>query len=203
MMGSDYTFIYERTSTRRIITLFFFLLGFIVLGTLFLSLDIPLASIASVPAINQTYHFFEKDVVALNPLGIFYITVAGDLFFNPIPPELFFYAALVKGVSPWLLLIASFAGIILANTFNYVVGRRFSLFFMYFMSKKNVYKVRRYVNRYGAYAVVIFNILPLPAPLLTFALGMARYNPWRLFTALVIGSVIKYAIMLGFHYAVF
>ncbi len=202
-MGSDYAFIYERAFSRRIITIASFAVIILALAVFVFSMRSSLSTVFSLPYVNETYHFFEQDVRALNPLGIFYITFFGDLFFNPIPPELFFYAALLKNNAPWLLTIASFAGIILANIVNYVVGRRCSLFFMYFMSKKNVYKVRRYVNRYGAYAVVIFNILPLPAPLLTFALGMARYNKWRLFTALIIGSIVKHALIFGFHYAVF
>jgi membrane protein YqaA with SNARE-associated domain len=104
---------------------------------------------------------------------------------------------LLKGAPHIPVAVAALVGAMLAHIVNYLVGRRFSAFFIHLASKKGLYKTRRAVNRYGGYAVLLFNILPLPAPLLTFALGIARYKVSRLFILLFIGNVIKHAAIVG------
>ena len=196
-MSKEYAFIYEQTHYRRTLIILITFAVIFALFLLFLTYKAQLYDeIKSIPVIGYIVNSLEEDITELNVGGIFYITFLADLFFNPIPPELFLYGALNRGVSPALLFIASIAGLFLAHIANYVIGRRFSVFFIHFASKKGLYKIRRKVNRYGAYAVFIFNLLPLPAPLLTFALGITRYNYYRLFSLLLLGNVIKYAILI-------
>ncbi len=73
---------------------------------------------------------------------------------------------------------------------------------MHIASKKKVYDTRRFVNKYGALGIFLFNFLPFPAPLLTFALGIARYNFTRLFVLTLVGKLAKYIVLI-IIYAVF
>ena len=197
-MLDENAFIYEESRYRKIFTVLIFACVLVLAGfVLATNWSVFSAFVGSSPLASKILNFFYDDIEQFNTLGIFYITFLGDLFFNPLPPELFFYNALIKGTSPILLLFAaSMVGMLLANIVNYFLGRKFSVFFLYFVSKKNLYRVRRKVNRYGGYAVLVFNIFPLPAPLLTFGLGITRYNHSRLFMMLIIGNVIKYGFLI-------
>ena len=192
-----YNFVYEEPRYKR---------AFAIIGTVFILALIVIVVLTnrtnlsefvhSSPVVEKSVGFFQQDIIKLNTRGIFYVTFLGDLFFNPLPAEIFFYDAIIKGNSPILFLfIAAIIGAFLSHLINYILGRKFSIFFMYFVSKKSLYKVRAKVNRYGAYAVLFCNILPLPSPLLTFGLGVTRYNSSRLFIMLMIGNIIKYGFL--------
>ena len=68
---------------------------------------------------------------------------------------------------------------------------------MNFISKKKVYETRRFINRFGGYGVFLSNLSPLPAEILTFALGITKYNVYRLYTLQILGTVIKYVAIVG------
>ena len=116
----------------------------------------------------------------------------------PLSQELFFYYGISKGSPIFLSLLMINAGFLLAQFVNYELGKKLNRFFLYFMSKKKLYKTRRFINKRGWVGVFLFNLLPLPAPLLTFALGITKYNIYRLFFFMVLGNIIKYAVMIGF-----
>ena len=66
---------------------------------------------------------------------------------------------------------------------------------MHLVSKKKVYQARRFINKYGAWGVLISNLSPFPSEILTFALGLAKYNVYRLFTLMMIGNIVKYSVI--------
>ena len=68
-----------------------------------------------------------------------------------------------------------------------------------FVSKGKLYKTRRLVNKYGAFGIFVFNLIPSPAPLLTFGLALTRYNFKRLFLWTFIGKCLKYLIIIAFY----
>ncbi len=198
-MAEAYDFIYEHRSWHRVLVVFG-TMAFIVFCVLMVanyghSLG---GFIHQIPFLDNVIDGVQSDITLLNARGVFYVTFLGDLFFNPIPPEVYFYGALLKGAPHIPLTVAALAGVLLAHVVNYLIGRRFSVFFIHLASKKSLYKTRRAVNRYGGYAVLFFNILPLPSPLLTFALGIARYKVSRLFILLFIGNVIKHVAVVAF-----
>jgi uncharacterized membrane protein YdjX (TVP38/TMEM64 family) len=83
-----------------------------------------------------------------------------------------------------------------AMAFNYFVGSKLFFIVRDLVPKKRMYKIRRWVNRYGASMVFIFNLVPiLPGSLLTFALGITRYDFTRLFMFLILGSSLKLLIV--------
>lgn len=142
------------------------------------------------------------EIHSLSSVGLFYAGFVGGLFFVPIPQEAFFYWGLLKGNSIVLSLIFINAGFLLSQVVNYFVGWKLNKVVIHLVSKKSLYKSRRFVNRYGGLGVLVFNTLPLPAPLLTFGLGIARYNVYRLFLYMIIGTAIKYAAIIGFFFLV-
>ena len=133
-----------------------------------------------------------------SPFSLLVIGFFGGLFFFPLPQELF-YAVAVKNGGPWFpLLLGVLSGFVLANVVNYVIGWKLNSLVVPLVSPSKLYGIRRWVGRYGAWAVLVINILPVPSPLLTFALGIMRYNTTRLFLLLTVGNIIKFLIIAGF-----
>ncbi|MDO8467485.1 MAG: VTT domain-containing protein [Nanoarchaeota archaeon] len=137
------------------------------------------------------------DVINTTPIGLFYLHFIGGIFFVPSADELIFYYGLIEGNPPILSFLAALIGFLLAQILNYFIGLKTSSFILNIVSKKKVYKTRRFVNKYGAYGIFIFNVLPLPSPLLTFALGLAKYNFKRLFLITILAKSIEYGILIA------
>ncbi|MFT4310655.1 MAG: hypothetical protein ACMXYC_03410 [Candidatus Woesearchaeota archaeon] len=136
-----------------------------------------------------------------NTMEVFYISLIGYLFFIPLPiVELLFYRGLLAGNPVVLSTVLVFLAIFISQVFNYVVGMYLSPFFIHFINKKTLYKVRRWVNTYGVYGIVILNALPLPSPILTFSLGIIHANTLRLFFYIFVGATIKYGTIILFYF---
>ena len=132
--------------------------------------------------------------------GLFYTNLVGGIFFVPSPDELIFYYALTIRKSYFLTLIGSLAGYMLAQVINYFLGKKASGIILNLMSKKKVYSARRLASKYGAWGIFLFNFLPfLPAPVLSFALGIAKYNFKRLFILTLLGKLAIYLVVMLIH----
>ncbi|MBS3094379.1 VTT domain-containing protein [Candidatus Pacearchaeota archaeon] len=157
---------------------------------------------SNIPFIESIKSVVIEEVKALTPTGLFYTGFAGGLFFIPLPQEIFFYYGLLKGNSMFLSLLTVNAGYLLSQVVNYYLGSRLNKFFLHIVSKRKLYKVRRFINKQGGKGVFIFNFLPLPAPVLTFGLGIAKYNIYRLFFYTILGTALKYALIILFFFIV-
>src|SRR3989344_8595444 len=156
----------------------------------------------SFPQLNSIKEVISNEINNLTPAGLFFVGFSGSLFFVPIAQEIFFYYSLIKGNSILVSFITINAGFFLAQIVNYFLGSKLNKFFFSFISKRKLYKARRFINKHGGIGVFLFNFLPLPAPLLTFALGIARYNIYRLLFYTLLGTALKYAVMILFYLAV-
>lgn len=144
--------------------------------------------------------WFYAEVYEFSMVGLFLAGFVGGLFFIPLPQEIFFYYGLLKGNPVLLSFIFVNLGYFFSQALNYFIGLRLSGFFIYLASRKKVYRARRFVNKYGSWGVFVFNVLPLPAPVLTFALGVTKYNVYRLFFFTFLGTFIKYSVVIIFFY---
>lgn len=130
---------------------------------------------------------------SITPLTLFYSGAVSGLFFVPVPLEIAYLSGVGAGSPVVASTFAVVGGFIIGNLISYVIGWKLSRAVMHLISAKKLYGLRRKVNRYGNYAVFLVNVLPGPAPQLTFGLGMARYNISRLFFWLVLGNVVKFS----------
>ena len=116
----------------------------------------------------------------------------------PSADELVFYYGLLNGNPLLFSYVAALTGYMLAQILNYFVGFKMSNLMLHLVSKKKVYKTKRWINKHGAYGIFIFNAVPIfPAPLLTFALGVTRYNFKRLFIITAIAKILEYLALIG------
>ena len=199
MEKGDYKFIIENSNKHKIRMFFIAVVSIVVI----LGLGI---------AIFNTFKGFSKDglyygaikglilgqIDSFTSAGLFYAGFGSSLFFIPLYEELFFYWGISKGTPILLAALMINAGFLLAQIFNYYMGRKISKPILYFVSKKKIYKVRRFVDKHGAWGVFFINLLFLPAPLLTFALGITKYNVYRLFFFMILGATLKFAAMIVF-----
>ncbi len=189
----------ETPNRHKLAVLFINILAlFLIAVIIFLIFSDALDHYGFVTSLRSSIYYHMSNFTAL---GMFYIGLIGALFFVPIPQEIPYYYSLLKGNNIALMTVLVNAGFLLAQVVNYTVGRQLHGFFMHIVSKRKVYKVRRFINNYGAKGILVFNILPLPAPLLTFGLGIARYNVKRLFFWMIIGLIIKHMIIISFFLA--
>lgn len=142
--------------------------------------------------------FFERDIKNATPIGLFYMSFVGNLLFIPLPFEIPFFIGLTKGNDFLLSFFLVIAGLIPSLAIDYIIGKKISRFVFTFMSTKKIYKAKRWVNKFGAYAIFVFNLFPLPSNELTFALGIAKYNITRMFVFTLLGTVIKMVAIWGF-----
>lgn len=197
----NYDFIYESRNYKKIGSIIASLIILVLLaGAVLYYLVFSKGTYFSLIFLDNLGDFIKEDFANPSPLGIFYAGFIGSLFFIPLPQEIFLVSALIAGTSMYIAFIAIFIGTIAGNVFNYYAGTKLSPFFIHLTSTRQLYKLRRLVNRFGVYAIFLFNLLPLPAPLLTFGLGITKYNSKKLFFALVLGSAFKYAVIVALFY---
>ena len=153
--------------------------------------------IQTIPILHRIITSLKYNILNVTPIGLFYEHFIGGIFFVPSADELIFYYGLIHGNPPLFSFFAAVGGYMLAQILNYLLGYKISNFMLHFVSKKKVYKTKRWINKYGVYGIFVFNALPLPAPLLIFALGVTKYNFKRLFIITLIAKILEYLVLIG------
>jgi len=128
-------------------------------------------------------------------LGVFYAGAVGGLFLVSIPMEILFIKFLKIGHPFLIMLLFYIIGIFIAYSINYFIGLKLSKFSKKLISPKKFYKIKGLTNKYGALAVFVFNVLPLPSQILSVILGVFRYNKTRFYIFFLSGQIIKYIII--------
>lgn len=183
------TFVFETYDQRNRRLLALLVLGVIVLSGIAFSVQ-HIAQGGALPNFQAW---------KITPVSLFFMAAIGGLFFFPVPIEAIFFAGLRAGNDATFSLTAVLTGFILGNIVSYLIGWKLSRTFMSVMPAKKLHAVRKYVMKWGAPAVFILNALPMPSPLLTFGLGIARYNVARLFTLLLAGNLVKFTFIIWFN----
>lgn len=203
-MKDDFHFVSEISNhRRRKIALITFVVLIVLIGLFVAFASTIWTFFFQFESFSSLREVIMHEVTDLTLAGLFYIGFVGGLFFVPFPQEVSFFYSLFKGNSIIFSFIMVNAGYLLAQAVNYFIGNKLSKPFMALVSKKKLFKARRFINKYGAKGVFLFNFLPFPAPLLTFALGITRYNIYRLFFYTLLGIFLKYAFIVGFYLLVY
>lgn len=196
----DFEFITETPRGEKIrafIIVWTIVLVLVVLGTLASAHWYSL--VTYIPFLSTFAEIIRNDITHVTLSGVFYAHFIGGLFFVPSPDEIIFYYALLKGNNLALTLAVALTGYMLAQGLNYMLGLKLSKPLLALVSKEKVYRTRRLANKYGAWSVFLANVTPLPAPLLIFALGLAKYNFSRIVILTLAGKVVKYGVIIGFY----
>lgn len=188
-MSDEFIYQTSRKKRFRVLGLVFFIL--LAIGLLYYVYR--LLGVAF-PDILNVQDFIVHNVYNVTELGLFLMGFLGSLFFIPLPIDFLFFKGLTNGANPTVALVLVLIGSIIGNIIDYFLGASLSQYARYLVSVKKLYAAKRWVNKYGAWAIFFFNLTPLPGSLLTFAVGITRYNIYRLFLFFILALICKFGV---------
>jgi membrane protein YqaA with SNARE-associated domain len=131
--------------------------------------------------------------------GLFIACFLVSTIFIPFTLELFFPPLIAVGVNPVHILLVAVSGSMLGVWLNYLLGYYGVKLIHNRISKQDLDKAKRIMDRYGWFGLFLVMVLPLPLPTdpLTVLCGMSRMNPIEFTIASAVGKLIKYGISIG------
>lgn len=153
------------------------------------------SDIIVIQIINSSITHLINNVKDGTLLGSFYASLVGGLFFILMPMEIAFINFLKSGNNPVFLIILYNLGFVVSFTINYYIGMKLAGLSKKIITPKKFYKIKSSINKYGALAIFLFNVLPFPAQPLSAILGVFRYNKARFYFFFILGQTIKYTII--------
>ena len=122
--------------------------------------------------------------------------LAGSFF--PFSSEAVMLALMAMGVNPWQLILYGTAGNVLGSAFNYCIGRlgKEEWFEKYLHVKpEQMDKARAFMKGRGAW-MGCFAFIPILGPAITILLGLMMANVVITFTAITLGKVARYIVLI-------
>lgn len=190
------SFIYETSNNRLQRYIAVSILAFVIIAGIMIAVfNIRLAQ--EHPLATPWYSRYVPDLIHnITPLKLFIFCMLSTMIFFQIPAELAFYFGVNEGNSMVFFIFVAVAGSMVGHIISYLVGLKLSNQIRYLLSAKTFFSVRRKVNRWGGYAVLLLNVLPAtPSDVLTVGLGTVRYDKKRLFSLIAIGNIIKFTVI--------
>jgi membrane protein DedA with SNARE-associated domain len=125
------------------------------------------------------------------------IHFAGYLFFLLMPVEALVPIYQSEGHSPALLLVLAVTTALVAQAIDYSIGRAVSdPVIQDLIGERRYLRFRGTIERWGGFAIFIFNVFPLSSPNMLFVAGITRYNPGKAFLYSFVGLAVKYSAIL-------
>ncbi|MCC5815391.1 MAG: VTT domain-containing protein [Leptospira sp.] len=165
----------------------------VILGILFYLL--PMETLFKDTLLGDIFNYFLSQFTSRTLFGVYLTSLFGGLFFLMFPLELYFFAMLQEVQDPEYYLIIYFMGVFSAQTLNYWLGLRAYRICKIIIPPQKFYKMKGSLNRWGVWMILFMNMLPLPSPVFSTALGAFRYNFRRFLVFMGIGSFILYLSM--------
>ncbi len=188
-------FIYETSNNRvqRLIALCALVL-LVAAGVAVLVTNIHIGN--DTPVGDRWYVRYVPDLVHdITPLRLLVVSALGTLLFVPIPVEVAFLFSVGQGHPLALCVAIAVLGVVLGNVVNYALGRKLSRYVLCVLSAKRFFEMRRQMNRWGPYAILVLGLMPIGSDILTFGLGTIRYNTHRLFAWIAVAALVKFTFL--------
>ncbi len=123
---------------------------------------------------------------------------AGYLFFLLMPVEVLVPYYLNAGHSAPAIFLLAVGTAIIAQLFDYFVGSLASNRIIHgLVGAKRYHKAENSIRRYGVWAILVFNMLPLSSPIIVLFAGMLQMRWWRVMGYSLAGLAIKYAVLVA------
>ncbi len=137
-----------------------------------------------------------KGVVAEHGLpGLFVVMVIGSSPI-PIPVEILALLAVSLGASPFYIALFSSIGATIGGLVSYYVGKGImDLTGLKERQRGNVERAKDWLDNYGAPAVLLFALVPLPYDAIALVAGGARMKRRKFVTATFLGRALRYAFL--------
>ncbi|KAA0560633.1 DedA family protein [Bacillus sp. CH30_1T] len=142
---------------------------------------------------SELLHAFEAWLLDYGVWGLILVSFADSSFF-PIPPDVILIPLAIANPDSALLYalyttIASVTGALLGWWIGKKLGRPI---LVYFFSEKRIQKVEEYFNKYGAMALLIAGLTPVPYKIFTIFAGVSGVKIRVLVIWSIIGRGIRF-----------
>lgn len=117
-------------------------------------------------------------------------------FFLLMPVELAFIYYLRSGYDPLVLNMVAVSTAFVSESIDYVIGYFFSTGIIEKMIGRSKYeKAEEEIRKYGNWALLVSNILPLSSPVISLAAGMLKYRVKEAIFYSFTGIVLRYLLL--------
>lgn len=146
-----------------------------------------------------TYNYYltvESNILNKTLLGLFFISILGSLFFLILPSEaIFLYYLNSTSYFFGFTILVTVIGSLVGLTFNYFFGFALGERVLMFLFKKNFFKYKEKIEKYGGLVLFFGNILPGPIEVLAVFYGSFKFDYKRFLFLAMMGRLIKYIIL--------
>lgn len=148
------------------------------------------------PTIFSNYLFIKAQIANNTIFGLFFMGFFGSLFFLALPSEAIFIYFLDSTNHNFIIIILI---MIIGNTmgliFNYGFGRILGKRVIRFMFKKNFFKYKEKIDKFGGLILFFGNIFPGPVEILSIFYGAFKFDFKRYVFLSFMGRMIKYILL--------
>ena len=148
--------------------------------------------IASLTIGKDIYESEEKSILSfaiINLLGYLF-------FFLFMPVELAFIFYLRSEYDPLMLNLVAISTAFVSESIDYLIGYFFSTGFIdRLIGRKRYEKAEDEIRKYGNWALLGSNILPLSSPIISLAAGMLKYRVKEVIFYSLTGIVLRYLLL--------
>jgi len=121
------------------------------------------------------------------------IHFAGYLFFLLMPVEALVPVYQGEGHAGSTLILVAVATAIVAQVIDYGIGRSVSEGAIHeLIGEKRYVRFKGTIEKWGGWAILLFNVMPLSSPNMLLVAGMTRYSARRAFLYSALGLTAKY-----------
>ncbi len=125
--------------------------------------------------------------------GTFVISVLESFIF-PVPTAFFIAPVAALGTDPALITVTAVLGSVVGAVVGYFLGRMLGRPVAERLFKKHIPRVEKWYDKYGAWAVLISAVSPIPFKVFTWCSGIFELDFRKFLLAAVIGRFVQFAI---------
>lgn len=177
----------------------YFSIGFIIMTVYFFYEPVILYLLNLLKSNPTTYNYYsmiESNILNRTLPGLFFVSILGSLFFLVLPSEAIFIYYLSSTDYLFLFIILfTILGSLVGLTFNYFFGLVLGEKVIRFLFKKNFWKYKEKIEKYGGVVLFFGNIFPGPIEVLAIFYGSFKFNYKRFIFLVFMGRLIKYTIL--------
>ena len=190
--------IYHYNSFKKKIRGIFTIAILSVIAYSFVFFSIKTGNLIGAEYFGNIINFVTSEYKSFTLRGIFLVGVVGGLFFVPTPLEALYMDYVSRDVNIVLVYFLFLIGITISYSINFFIGYWFSNASKKLISTKKFYQIKRWLNRFGKYAVFIANAIPFaPSQQVALIMGVFKYNRYKFYAQFFLGQGLKLLILIG------
>jgi membrane protein YqaA with SNARE-associated domain len=125
--------------------------------------------------------------------GTFVISLLESFIF-PVPTAFFIAPVTALGLDPALITVTATAGSVIGAVIGYFLGKILGRPVAERLFRKHVPRVEKWYGKYGAWAVLISAVSPIPFKVFTWCSGIFELDFRKFMLAAIIGRLVQFAI---------